>query len=292
MKLKTLIPAALILAIAPVAYALNPALTDMLSGKPNPAPKALDYDSFTKWSAPILEANDAVSPFTEGAFKWLADERVRGLPNEVYNDRDHIFVDVSGPRAETEAFEDSGEVEKDTTVGANLYAEMDGTVDQVLETMLFRWGKPVGAKEGQTNPEPGNFSARTEFFAPQPEWGPGAYANQSVRKGSGIVKDMNDRYAVLVRGDSSRGYEVLMQFVKRGGKSETTKCIGIAIIAPLANGKTAYKITTRYQGQYYGTLGSWVGKSQFGFNVKNAKEVQLDFIRQLNDLKTKGTIIR
>ena len=280
----------LALIAANASAAKNPALEEMQTGKSRIAPATLNLAEYTAWAAPILGPNDSVSAFTEKAFAWLEEERSRGLPQQVNTDREKIYADTQGPRRETEEMEDAGEIAENVTVGANVYAEMDGSVEQVLEAMLFRWGKPVGASEGSTKPNPKPFSVRTEHFAPNPEWGSNAFVNQSIRQKGGVVNDMNDRYLMLLRGNASDGYEVLMQFVKRGGESDTTQSLGVAIIRPLGNGKTAYKIFTRYMGQNYGFLGGMIGKGQFGFNQGNVRGVQLDFMRQLKELKEKGKI--
>ncbi len=272
--------------------ALNPALVGMTTGKNNPAPTALENSSYMAWATPILKSSDAVSAFTTNVFTWFNTERDRDLPSQVYQDRNKIYVNVDRPLQETSDLEDQGEIEEATTIGAEVYAEMDGAPAQVLEAMLFRWGKPVGQWEGTTNPPPSPYSKRVEYFAANQEWGTGAYVNQSIRQNGGFANDLNDRYLVLVRGSAQKGYDVLMQFVKAGGTTGTTKCFALASIRPIGDGtKSAYKISTRYQGQNYKILGSVsLGRSQIGFNPQKAREVQMDFIRMLQELKATGTI--
>lgn len=271
---------------------LNPALEGMLTGKKNPAPAVMEKNSYIAWSAPLLQSNNAVSAFMENVFDWYSAEKDRALPSQVYQDRNKIFVRVDRPLQETIDLENQGEIEVATTIGAEVYAEMDGTPSQVLEAMLFRWGKPVGQIEGSTTPPPSPYTKRVEYFALNAEWGAGSYVNQSIRQNGGMVNDLNDRYMVLVRGNAQNGYDVLMQFVKAGGMTSTTKCFAISTIRPVGDGtKTAYKISTRYQGQSYKIFGSvGLGRSQIGFNPQKAREIQLDFSRMLLELKSTGSI--
>jgi hypothetical protein len=287
--MKTLIIALLLAPVA--ALASNPALIDMQTGVSNPAPATLDYASYTAWSAPLLSGSDSVSAFTPKIFEWYQSEKDSPLPAAVYSDPQRISVNVARPIAETDAFEDTGEITEGNTVGAEVYAEQTGTIDQALNTMLFRWGKPANASEGQAYPPGGPFGKRTDYLAANSDWGLGAFASLTMRRNGGIVSDLFDRYLVLVRGDSVKGYDVLMQYVKPGGDTSTEKCFAIAILRPLANGKVSYKISTRYQGQVYKMLGNIsIGRSQVGFNVSKVRAVQVESNGMLKELQDTGTI--
>jgi hypothetical protein len=172
-----------------------------------------------------------------------------------------------------------------------VYAEYDCTVEQALEAMLYVWGKPVGAAEGFTYPPASPYGRRIEYFAPLPEMGPGAYANMTMRKDGGIIKNIFDRYVLLVRGDKEHGFTVVMQYVKPALKTQTQQVFAIALLTPLANGKTAYRISTRYQGQSYKVLGNIsIGRAQIGFNKAKIKNVALEYGKRIRELKETGTI--
>ena len=269
----------------------NPALIDMQSGVSRPAPAELSLASYQAWAAPLLKGADAVSAFTPKVFEWYQNEKDRGLPQDVYNDPQHIYVNVQRPLEETLAFENSGDITEGNTVGAEVYAEQAGTLTQALNTMLFRWGKPAGVAEGHTYPPGGPFQKRVDYFAANPDWGPQAYASLTMRRNGGLLQNLFDRYIVLIRGDETRGYDVLMQYVKPGGDSPTEKCFAIAILRPLPNGMVAYKISTRYQGQGYKILGSLkIGREQIGFNVQKDRAVQVESNGLLKELHDGGTI--
>lgn len=284
--------------LLPASFALaasqNPALIDVLTGKNHPAPAQLTLDSYVNWATPILKPSaksDFVSAFTPLIFEWYESEKGRDLPSEVLKDKDNIFVNVQRPLQQTIDMEDAGEIEEGTTVGAEVYALMDGSPSEVLETMLYRWGKPVGKTEGQTYPPGGPFARRVEYFAPNPEWGEQAYASLSLRRDGGIVKDLADRYMMIIRGNENDGYDVFMQYFKDGGGTPSTKCFAIAMIRPVSGGKTSYRISTRYQGQSYKILGNVsIGRKNIGFNVDKVRGIQLEFRDALAELKKTGSI--
>jgi hypothetical protein len=275
------------------ANALNPALEGVYTGKPNIAPAELNFESYKKWVQPIVVSDmehDYFSAFTEKAFAWYEREKNRDLPAEVGRDREKIYVDVESAKRQTIEMEDAGEIEEYNTVGAEVYAEMAGSVAQVLETTLFRWGKPVAKTEGSTNPPGGQFAKRVEYFAPNLDWGSGAFANMTQRTNGGIVKDLFDRYIVLVRGDEQHGYDVLMQFLRPANdRTSTKKSLGLAIIRPLDANRTSFKIITRYQGQSYSFLGG-IGRGSIGFNATKVRAVQQESNKMLKELRDTGTI--
>jgi hypothetical protein len=269
----------------------NPALIDMQTGKPRPAPAELTLAAYQAWVTPLLQGADAWSAFTPKVFEWYQNEKDRGLPKEVFEDSQHIYVNVARPLAETDDFERNGDITEGNTVGAEVYAEQSGTVKQALDTMLFRWGKPSGAAEGHTYPPGGNFQKRVDYFAANADWGPGAFGSLTMRRNGGILKSLFDRYLVLVRGDDVKGYDVVMQYVKPGGDTPTEKCFAIAMIRPLSNGKVSYKISTRYQGQSYKILGGVkIGREQIGFNVQKVRAIQVEANQLLKELQDTGAI--
>lgn len=293
MKMQTTLMLGLLAFAGSAAAAnLNPALIDVQTGKVRPAPEKLDMDSYLEWAQPILKPNASTnytSAFTPAIFEWYNEERERGLPEGATNGG--VVINVERPLAQTIELEEAGEIEEGNTVGAEVYAEMDGTAEQALEAMLFRWGKPVGKMEGDTFPTANPFARRRDYFAPNSDWGPNGFASLTMRRDGGIVKDIHDRYLVLVHGDKDRGYDVLMQYIKPGGTTLTKQCLAIALIRPLPNGKASYKLTTRFQGQSYKVLGNVsIGRKNIGFNPEKVKAIQTDYTSQLKELRDTGTI--
>ena len=291
--MKWIIVAAVVLCTAGLARAdVNPALAGIQKGKFLPAPQSLSEDSYLDWLDAVSKIQgwqDVASAFTDKLFVWYENEKNRGLPNEVYQNADRIYVNVDRPKQETLELEDQGEIEAQTTIGAEVYAEMDGTIDQVLDVMLFRWGKPIGKADGETHPNGGMFSKRVEYFSPNLEWGSNGYVNVSNRTNGGLLKDMDDRFLVLIYGDNVRGYDIVMQFLAPHGRTATKKSLGIATMRPLPNGKTAFKITTRYQGQSY-NIPLIDGRSVFGFNESKVRAVQKEFSDMLEEYRSSGKI--
>jgi hypothetical protein len=288
------IAAGLLLPLAsPANGAKSPALKDMEGIQTRPAPAELELDSYMEWAAPLLRGDDGAdrtSAFTSRVFDWYKANRDLPLPKEVYADKERIHVNVARPIAETDEMEANSEIEVGNTVGAEVYAEQSGTVKEALATMLFRWGKPTGSPEGKTNPPGGQFGRRADYFAANPEWGPGAYASLAMRRGGIFVHDLTDRYLLLVRGSEEKGYDVLMQFVKPGGKTDTQQVFAIAMIRPVSPGKVSYKISTRFQGQSYMSFTLRIGRSMAGFNVNKIRAVQEESNGLLKELQTLGEI--
>jgi|GEM_PF-1738202 len=270
----------------------GPALDGIPDVGNRPAPAELSKEAYLRWAEPILNATgvDRTSPFSEHIFAWYEANKNSALPDQVNKDPQKIYADVATPRAETIAMENAGTIEKYIAAGGNVYAEIQGTTDQVLEATLFLWGKPIGKTEGKTKPEAQpTHSKRADYFEPNAKWGPGAFANLEIRKNGGIVRDLSDHYLLLVRGDSAKGYDVLMQYVGPQGQSETSAVLAIAVIRPLGNGKTSHKIASRYMGQSYGILGP-IGRDAMGFNQTKVKGIEKRFTDYVNELRTTGKI--
>jgi hypothetical protein len=286
---------ALVSQLALAAEAKNPALIDMEFAGPHPAPEALELDSYLDWVWPLVDrgdGNNATSAFTPLVFEWYEEESRRAsLPREVYEDPGRIFVNVDRPLKQTIELEKSGDIQEGNTVGAEVYAEFDSTVEEALEAMLFSWGKPVGQTSGYTYPAASPFARRVDYFAPLLDLGPGAYANLNLRRDGGIIKDLADRYLLLVRGNSQEGYTVVMQFIRPALQTSTEQVFAMAILRPLPGGKTSYRISTRFQGQSYKVLGNVsIGRAQIGFNKAKVRAVAEEYRSRIQELRATGTI--
>ncbi len=270
----------------------GPGLDGMPDVGKRPAPAELSKEAYLRWAEPLLNATgtDRTSPFSQSIFAWYEANKNSPLPEQVGRDPQKIYADVATAKAETIALEDAGEIPKYVAAGGNVYAEIEGTLDQALEANLFLWGKPIGKQEGRTKPDASpTHSKRVDYAEPNEKWGPGAYANLEIRKNGGIVRDLSDHYLVLVRGDNVKGYDVLMQYLAPEGQSETIAVLAIAMLRPLPNGKIAHKISSRYMGQSYGILGP-IGRDAMGFNQTKVKGIEKRFVDYVTELRTTGTI--
>ncbi|MGZ3710875.1 MAG: hypothetical protein ACXVBE_03925, partial [Bdellovibrionota bacterium] len=60
---------------------------------------------------------------------------------------------------------------------------------------------------------------------------------------------------------------------------------------PEKDGKTSYKLSTRFQGQNYKMLGSVrLGRAQVGFNVAKVRGIQEEVQNMLKELRSTGKI--
>lgn len=278
----------------PLSAFANPALEGIPNVGERHAPAELNRDTYLQWAEPILNAtgNDLTSPFTDIVFAWYEEQKNSPLPEQVAKDPQKIFVDTLSAKRQTIDLEEKGFIPPYVTAGANVYAEIPGTTDQALDATLYLWGKPAKQAEGKTKPvATPSHSARVNYLAANPLWGAGAYGSLEIRSngGSGLVSDLSDRYLMLVRGDSVKGYDIFMQYIGPGSTTETTKVFAIATIRPLPNGKVAHKIASRYMGQSYGALKS-MGRELFAFNAAKVRQIELTYVKYVNELRTTGNI--
>ena len=211
------------------------------------APEAPIIPGKIEYRAWLEQLGAQVSPFYEHLFSWNEAQEKMDLPTEVSLDPQGLFVSVRRPLAETIKMEDSGEIEESVTVGLESYGVVDAPIELVLETVLFRSGKPVGKTEGSTRPVDSIFGSRRETI--RERWGAGAYYITNNKTGGGLVRDQNDSYAMIVRGSPQQGYLVFSSFLAPVGVTETKSAFTIVRLRALPDGKTDYRITSRYQGQ-------------------------------------------
>ncbi len=268
-----------LLAILPLAAA---------AAGPTP-PTQLDKDSHNEWLNQI--GAQSTSPYADYTFGWFNTQKTRALPEQVNKDPDKIFVVVDKPLAEAVKVETAGDVESGTSYGLETYAVIDAPVQTVMETILFRWGKPVGQSGGITFPYDTVFGYREERA--QVEWGPGAYKTFTFKRNGGIAQDMNDVFAMVVRGNNTDGYTLVGSFLEPYGNGTTTTSttyITIISLRPLAGGKTDYRVAGMLTGQSYAFFGVENGRKNFGFNQAKIREGQKEFIKQVKALKDTGKI--
>src|SRR5205807_1237391 len=106
-------------------------------------------------------------------FAWLESQKNRPLPSNVNSDPDKLFVTVDRPLAAAIKVEGDGDAEEGSTYGLETYGIINAPIATVLETILYRWGKPVGQASGVTHPNDTVFGFREEKLTQ--EWGPGSY---------------------------------------------------------------------------------------------------------------------
>lgn len=249
------------------------------------APAEITREAYGAW---LEEIGSVTSPYQEKLFDWLDEQNSRTLPPEVMSDPDHLFVTVDRPLQETIEAEEMGDVEKGVTYGLETYGILDAPVDTVLETILFRWGKPVGAASGVTYPVDSVFSFREEKL--ETFWGDRSYRCETTMRGGGVAKDQNDTASLLVRGDAQTGYMLVGNFFGPNGSSPTTSSMSIMLLKPLEDGRTEYRVSGRYTGQSYSFFGIEFGRRNYGFNVSRIRAGQKDFYGQVQELKATGKI--
>jgi hypothetical protein len=262
-------------------------LSAMAAG-PTP-PATLEMNSHNEW---ISQIGAPVSPYADYVFGWYEAQKKAGLPEGVKKDPEQLLVVVDKPMAVAISKEEGAdaEVEKFTTFGLETYGLIDANISQVLETILFRWGKPVGKAGGSTFPHDTVFGFREERAAP--EWAPNAYKTFTFKRNGGIALDMNDVFAMVVRGNAKEGYTLVGSFIEPAGGDLTTTTnnyITIIYIRPTADGKTDYRVAGMLVGQSYSMFGS-SGRKNFGFNAVKIREGQKEFIKQVMNLKQTGKI--
>jgi hypothetical protein len=248
-------------------------------------PAELERASYSEWLSSIGSVS---SPYLEPIFDWYEEQKGSALPPQVEADPERLFVSVERPLQQTVEAEEMGDVERGVTYGLETYGLVDAPVDVVLETILFRWGKPVGAESGVTYPVDTVFGYREERLAPK--WGPRAYATNTVMKNGGVAKEQNDASSLLVFGDSTKGYVLVGQFFGPNGKTPSTSSMSIIILNPVTGGKTDYRVSGRYTGQSYLIFGIEHGRRNYGFNATRIRAGQKDFLGMVKSLKTTGKI--
>jgi hypothetical protein len=255
------------------------------SARAENAPEEISRETYGAWLESI---GSVVSPYQENLFDWLDEQNSRALPREVQSDPEHLFVTVERPLQETIEAEEMGDVEKGVTYGLETYAVIDAPVDTVLETILFRWGKPVGAVSGVTYPVDSVFSFREEKL--EPFWGERSYRCETKMRGGGVAKDQNDISSLLVRGNAEEGYILVGNFFGPNGSSPSTSSLSIMLLRPLEDGRTEYRVSGRYTGQSYSFFGIEFGRKNYGFNATRIRAGQKEFFAQVAELKNTGKI--
>ncbi|MGE3260226.1 MAG: hypothetical protein AB7K68_00460 [Bacteriovoracia bacterium] len=250
-------------------------------------PASVERTTYLRWLKTI---GSEPSPFEQKLFTWYEAQRNLPLPVEVAQDPERLFVSVAAPLANTIELEDSGDIPKAVTYGLETYGSLDADIATALETILFRWGKPVGAAEGVTYPTDTVYSYREERLNQQ--WGPGTYRTITRKTGGGVAKDMNDVYSLMVRGDAREGYVLVGSFAGRDGKaaSQTISFMTIITLRPTADGRTDYRVAGYHMGQSYAFFGIDFGRRNYGFNPDRIRTGQKEFYDQVAELKATGKI--
>jgi hypothetical protein len=252
--------------------------------EPQP-PLSLELESYRAW---LEKSESSVSPFLPNLFSWNMEQESLPLPEAVANDPKRVIVTVQRPLAETDQLEASGEIEEARTIGFETYGEIDASVELVLETLLFRSGKPVGLREGTTYPIDSIFGSRRETI--RERWGASNYFITNQKTGGGFVRDQNDSYSTLVRGNAQEGFVILSSFFAPIGPTETQSALTFVRLRPLPGGKTDYRTSARFVGQSYGMFGKNAGRASFGFNATRIRQGQIEFFALVKELKDTGRI--
>lgn len=248
-------------------------------------PAHIDRATYPAWLTAI---GAPASPYFDYVFGWYEAQQGAPLPKQVSADPDRLFVTVDAPLAQAVRVEDSGDVEEGTSYGLETYGVIDAPIATVLETMLYRWGKPVGQPSGVTHPNDTVFGFREEKLTQ--EWGPTSYKTYTTKTNGGIANDLNDIFSLLVRGDEASGYTMAGSFIAPNGSTTTTSSLTIVLLKSTPDGKTDFRVAGMQTGQNYSFFGVGSGRSNFGFNVSRIREGQKDFLSQVKALRDTGKI--
>lgn len=284
----------LLLPLIPIGSLANSGLAPFSTKYQAPAPDTLQLEQYLAWAEPILTANpdsEAISPYSEQLFQWYQRNKGVSLPSELSDGREPVFINVERPLAEVKAMElKVGKVpglSLAETVGAEVYARMNGSARQVLDAVMFRWGKPVGnGMEGCTRPADAFYSDRQDCLRSVPAWGTGAYVSDSLRLKSSLLPDLADRFLVLLR-EVDGGYDILIQFIQPipERSTPTKRSLTFIIIRPIDEKTASMKMNFRYQGTSY--RGFPMGYQMFGFNRDRSLEVFKKFDEKLAEIVSK-----
>lgn len=249
------------------------------------APSVLERESYRSW---LQEIGSTESVYFDSLFDWMEEQKDSDLPGAVDQDPEKLFVSVDKPLQDTIEAEANGDIEKGTTYGLETYGRIAAPIETVLETILFRWGKPIGQLAGTTYPYDTVFSFRQETLSPY--WGPQAYRTETLMRGGGVAKDQSDVNSLVLRGNASDGYFLIGSFYGPKGRTPTTSSMSIIYIKPTPNGETEYRVSGRYTGQSYAIFGLEFGRRNYGFNVTKIRQGQKEFYSMVEELKTTGKI--
>lgn len=266
------------------ALTLLGATSASAAGTPTP-PEGIDRASHAAW---VQAIGASVSAYDSFMFAWYQEQLTRPLPSQVNADPDKLFVTVERPLAQAVEKESNGEVDEGTSYGLETFGLINAPLPIVLETILFRWGKPVGVNEGVTYPYDTVYGYRQERLSPQ--WGPTSYYTVTTKRNGGIAKDMNDAFSFLVRGNDKAGYVLVGDFIEPTGPTATTSSISMIIIRPTSDGRTDYRVVGMQTGQSYSFVGIEQGRKNFGFNARKIRDGQKDFLSQVYSLRDTGKI--
>ncbi len=249
------------------------------------APAVLEREAYRSW---LQEIESVESVYLDSLFDWMEEQKISELPAAVDADPEKLFVSVDKPLQDTIEAEANGDIEKGTTYGLETYGKISAPIETVLETILFRWGKPVGQLAGTTYPYDTVFSFRQETLAPF--WGPQAYRTETLMRGGGVAKDQSDVNSLVLRGNSEEGYFLAGSFFGAKGRTPTTSAMSIIYLKPGPSGDTEYRVSGRYTGQSYAIFGLEFGRRNYGFNVTKIRQGQKEFYSMVEELKTTGKI--
>jgi hypothetical protein len=90
------------------------------------------------------------------------------------------------------ALEEAGDVEEGISYGSELYTKINAPIHTVMETILYRWGKPVGKESGTTFPVDTVYSFRQETL--EKKYGEGGYSSVERKRNNKFTKNMSINY--------------------------------------------------------------------------------------------------
>jgi hypothetical protein len=236
------------------------------------------------------------SPYFDLVFDWYDEQLGMPLTSDVDRDPDKLFVRVDRALAQAIKLEDAGDALKGTTVGFEAYGRVDVPIALALETMLFFCGKPVGKQQGDTYPYDTIFSK--VHCTIEEKWGAGNYFCSMAETNGGMIQDMHDDYAILVRGSATDGYTIFTSFIgptvnrdtQNPEDTQTAAVFMIAMLRSVSDNSCEFRQSMRRNGQSYTVLGLDFGRKTYGFNVERFRKAAKAATAAMRELRDTGKI--
>lgn len=257
----------------------------------NPPPQ-ITRETYRTWLSGLHDP----SPYFDLVFDWYDEQQGIALPSGVDSDPDKLLIKVDRPLAQAIQLETAGDAEEGTTVGFEVYGRVDVPIELALETFLFFCGKPVGKEQGETYPYDTIFGRVHATI--EEKWGAGNYACSLAETNGGIVNDMNDDYATLVRGSPAEGYTIFNNFIgptvdkdtQKPKDTQTSAVVMIAMLRRVSDTSCEFRESLRRNGQNYAFFGLDAGRKNFGFNASRFRTAAKAITAAMLELKNTGKI--
>jgi hypothetical protein len=257
-------------------------------------PLSITRDNYLLWLQTFKPDNGGgeISGFFDLIFDWYESQMTVPLPDQVRQAKDKLYVTINDALKQTLALEQSGDISEYTTVGFEAYGIAPVPLDFAIKTALYYCGRPIGQIEGETTPRPESRFSKAVCTIRKMEEGRdrGNYFSTNSQLNGGVVEDLNDEYALLVRDNASHGVTLFGSFLQpmAGKETMTSQGMYIMTLKPLSDSQTDFRLTLRRNGQTYSVWGN--GRYECGFNQKAFLDRQKQFLAGMVSLYNNGKI--